>query len=122
MAATVTGLAYFYGITATSPTNSQIVSLTLTKSDANVNTVQDGTGATVTRRNDDQQDVLDIELKVLSGYTQPNIADVLTVVDGGTPSAAGEYQVMTSVLSCQTKDFKTFKLTAIKSEYLDLTP
>lgn len=122
MAATTYGVAYLYGVSATSPTNSQIISYTLTKSDANVSTVEDGTGAIVTRRNDDQQDSLEIDLRVTATFTEPTIASVLTVVDSGVPSIAGEYQILTSVQTGSTKEFKSFKLTAIKSEYLDVTP
>lgn len=122
MAAQVYGISYVFGVSATSPTASQIVGYSLSKSDANVNTVEDSTGAIVTRRNDDQQDVLELDLKVTASFSEPAIASVLTVVDSGVPSIAGEYQIMSSTQTGANKDFKTFKISALKSEYLDVTP
>lgn len=122
MAATLLGVAYVYGIGATAPTNSTIISLTLAKSDANEQTVEDHTGGTVTVRTDDQRDALDMELKFTASFTEPAIGSVLTITDAHTPSTAGEYMVQTVTLSAQNKDFKTYKVTALKREYLDLTP
>src|SRR5688500_16213389 len=122
MAATTYGVAYVFGVTATSPTASQIISHSLGKSDANVNEVGDGSGAKVTERTDDQRDDLELELKFTASFTEPEIGSVLVVVDAGTPSIAGEYMVKTTNLSASNKDFKTYKVTAQKSEYLNLTP
>lgn len=121
MSATVYGTSYFYGISATSPSNSLIQSFSLTKSDANVAEVEDGSGAVVTTRTDDQRDVVDIELKIAASFSAPAIGSVLTIVDAGTVSIAGDYMILTSVNSGSTKDFKTFKITAVKKEYQALS-
>lgn len=121
MAATLYGVAYLFGVSATSPTASQIISFSLGKSDANENEISDSTGAVVTVRSDDERGALDLEVKITTNFVEVAIASNMTVVDTANVNIAGSYMVKTATLSGQNKDFKTYKITAVKREYLALS-
>lgn len=121
MAASLHGTAYVYGIGATNPTNAQILSISLSKSDALVDEVPGSDGMAVTVRSHDQRDEMSCELRVLSTYTAVVPGALITIVDSGTPSVAGAYMIKSSTLSCQSKDFYTYSITGTKFEGFTVT-
>ena len=121
MAAKNQGLVFLYGVGSTSPANSQIISLSLSKSDSNVSMVEDGTGNVVAIRTDAQVDELSIELRVITAFTELVIGDKFTLAGTTLPVTAGDYMIKTIASSFSNKDFVQVTITATKYEGLTLT-
>ena len=121
MAAKNQGLVFLYGVGSTSPTNSQIISLSLSKSDSNVTMVEDGTGLVVAIRSDAQVDEISIELRVIAAFTELVVGDKFTLAGTTLPVTAGDYMVKTVASSFSNKDFVQYNITAAKYEGLTLT-
>ena len=123
MAAKNQGIVFLYGIASTSPVSTQIISLSLSKSDSNVSMVEDGTGNVVAIRTDAQVDELSLELRISTvGFTEPLIGDKFTLAGTTVPVTAGDYMIKTVASSFSNKDFVQVTITAAKYEGLTLTP
>jgi hypothetical protein len=121
MAAKTQGLVFLYGVGSTSPANSQIISLSLSKSDSNVSMVEDGTGNVTSIRTDAQVDEISIELRVIAAFTELNIGDKFTLAGVTLPVTAGDYMIKTVASAFSNKDFVQYNITAAKYEGLTLT-
>jgi hypothetical protein len=121
MAAKNQGLVFLYGVGSTSPANSQIISLSLSKSDSNVSMVEDGTGNVVAIRTDAQVDELSMELRVITAFTELSIGDKFTLAGTTLPITAGDYMIKTVAAAFSNKDFVQYNITAAKYEGLTLT-
>lgn len=121
MAAKNQGLVFLYGVGSNSPANSQIISLSLSKSDSNVSMVEDGTGNVVAIRTDAQVDELSIELRVITAFTELAIGDKFTLAGVTLPVTAGDYMIKTVAAAFSNKDFVQYNITAAKYEGLALT-
>ena len=123
MAATVLGTTGFiHGITAsgTLATNCELQNLALGKSDALVNEVMNAAGQLISVRTDDQRDALTGDLRVKTTFTALVIGAVLTIPS--TYTHEGEYRILTTNDARVNNDHSTFSFTAVKEEYIDLTP
>ena len=121
MAAKNQGLVFLYGVGSTSPTNSQIISLSLSKSDSNVTMVEDGTGLVVATSRRASGLSGGIELRVIAAFTELVVGDKFTLAGVTLPVTAGDYMIKTVASSFSNKDFVQYNITAAKYEGLTLT-
>lgn len=123
MAATTNGITGFlFAISASGDlaTNCELQSLALGKSDALVNEVMNSVGQVITVRTDDQRDALSGDIRIKTTFTPLVIGAVLTIPS--TYTHAGEYRVLTTNDARVNNDHATYSFTAVKEEYIDLTP
>ena len=120
MAAKTHGTAFIYGIDgAYLGASAQISNISRKKSDSINEFVENDSGQRTSSRHDDQMDVLDCTAKIVTSFTLLSIAAKVTLAASG--AFDGDYRLVDSTETKQSKGFAEYKVTLQKDEYLTLT-
>lgn len=120
MAAKTHGTAFYFGIDgAYLGASAQIMSISLSKSDAINEEVVNNSGQVTSSIHDDQVDTLEVTFTFASGYSRPVIAAKMTLA--ATAQFDGDYKVDSFTETKSAKAFVEGKVTLTKKEYLTLS-